>query len=148
MEKPRVLFLCTQNSARSQMAEAFLRAHAGDHFEIFSAGLEPSQVHPMAIQVMKEKGISMEGHYSKPLSEFLGKLHFSYLITVCARAETRCPIFPGMRTRLAWPFEDPAEAQESAQKQLEKFREVRDAIEEKIKSWLTELDLSSFISER
>lgn len=142
MEKPRVLFLCTQNSARSQMAEAFLRVHAGNNFEVYSAGLEPSQLNPLAIKVMNEKGISMEGHYSKPLSVYLGKLHFSYLITVCARAEARCPIFPGMGTRLAWPFEDPAETQENEEKQLDKFRQVRDAIELKIKSWLTELGLS------
>lgn len=142
MEKPRVLFLCTQNSARSQMAEAFLRVHAGNNFEVYSAGLEPSQLNPLAIKVMNEKGISMEGHYSKPLSVYLGKLHFSYLITVCARAEAKCPIFPGMGTRLAWPFEDPAETQKNQQKQLDKFRQVRDAIEVKIKSWLTELGLS------
>lgn len=142
MEKPRVLFLCTQNSARSQMAEAFLRQYASDHFEVYSAGLEPSQLHPLAIKAMNEKGIEMEGHYSKPLSVFLGKLHFSYLITVCDRAEARCPIFPGMGTRLAWPFEDPAETQENEEKQLDKFRQVRDAIELKIKSWLTELGLS------
>ena len=142
MEKPRVLFLCTQNSARSQMAEAFLRAYAGDHFEVFSAGLEPTQINPLSIKVMNEKGISMEGQYSKPLSTFLGKLHFSYLITVCDRAEARCPIFPGMGTRLAWPFEDPTEIQENEQKQLEKFRQIRDAIEVKIKSWLAELNLA------
>ena len=142
MEKPRVLFLCTQNSARSQMAEAFLRAYAGDHFEVFSAGLEPTQINPLSIKVMNEKGISMEGQYSKPLSTFLGKLHFSYLITVCDRAEARCPIFPGMGTRLAWPFEDPTEIQENEQKQLEKFRQIRDAIEVKIKSWLAELSLA------
>ena len=124
------------------MAEAFLRVHAGNNFEVYSAGLEPSQLNPLAIKVMNEKGISMEGHYSKPLSVYLGKLHFSYLITVCARAEARCPIFPGMGTRLAWPFEDPAETQENEEKQLDKFRQVRDAIELKIKSWLTELGLS------
>jgi arsenate reductase len=141
MDKPRVLFLCTGNSARSQMAEAFLCTYAGDRFEVYSAGLEPKDIHPLAIKVMNEKEISMEGQYSKPLMLYVGKIHFSYLITVCANAEKKCPIFPGMGTRLHWPFEDPAAFEGSEQEKLEKFRSVRDGIEAKIKEWLAEFDL-------
>jgi Protein-tyrosine-phosphatase len=108
MEKERVLFLCTGNSARSQMAEALLRKMAGDRFEVHSAGLDPSVIHPMTIQVLQEIGIDASGQYAKPLTNYLGKVHFSYLITVCSRAEERCPIFPGIGQRLHWPFEDPA----------------------------------------
>jgi arsenate reductase (thioredoxin) len=141
MDKPRVLFLCTGNSARSQMAEAFLRSYAGDRFEVFSAGLEPKELHPLAIKVMKEKEISLEGQYSKSLMLYAGKIHFSYMITVCDNAEKKCPIFPGMGTRLHWPFEDPAACEGSDQEKLEKFREVRDVIEAKIKEWLVEVAL-------
>lgn len=95
MTNPRVLFLCTGNSARSQMAEALLRRYAGQHFEVFSAGLEPKGVHPLTIKVMEEIGINMEGHYSKQLMDFAGKVHFGYLITVCSSAEEKCPVFSG-----------------------------------------------------
>jgi len=141
MDKPKVLFLCTGNSARSQMAEAFLREYASDRFEVFSAGLEPKDIHPLAIQVMKEKGISMEGQYSKPLSIFMGKANFDWLITVCDNADKKCPFFPGMGSRLHWPFEDPAKFVGPEQEKLEKFRSIRDAIEIKIKEWLDEFDL-------
>jgi len=141
MDKPRVLFLCTGNSARSQMAEAFLRHYGADRFEVYSAGLEPKEIQPLAIQVMQEKGISMEGQYSKPLTVYMGQLHFSYLITVCGNADKNCPIFPGMGTRLHWPFEDPAAFEGTDAQKLEKYRSIRDAIEVKIKEWLAEFDL-------
>ena len=99
MDKERVLFLCTGNSARSQMAEALLRKMAGDRFEVHSAGLDPSVIHPMTIQVLQEIGIDASGQYAKPLTTYLGKVHFSYLITVCSKAEQRCPIFPGIGFR-------------------------------------------------
>ena len=135
MTKPKVLFLCTGNSARSQMAEGFVRTYAGDRFEVFSAGLEPSFINPLTIQVMEEKDVNMTGHYSKGLDQFLGKVHFAYLITVCSRADEKCPIFPGMGQRLHWPFEDPAAFQGSPEERLAKFREVRDEIEAKIKEF-------------
>ena len=138
MDKPRVLFLCTGNSCRSQMAEAFLRKYAGDQFEIFSAGLEPKPIHPLAIRVMNEVGIDMSGQYSKLLAQYLGKIHFSYLITVCSNAEEKCPIFPGMGQRLHWPFDDPAAFMGTEAEKLAKFRQVRDQIDEKIKTWLEE----------
>ncbi len=136
MMKPKVLFLCTGNSARSQMAEGFLRQYAGDRFEVFSAGLEPSFINPLTIQVMEEKDVNMTGHYSKGLDQFLGKVHFAYLITVCSRADEKCPIFPGMGQRLHWPFEDPAAFQGSPEERLAKFRQVRDEIEAKIKDFV------------
>lgn len=140
MEKPRVLFLCTNNSARSQMAEAILRKYAGEKFEVHSAGLEPMEINPYTLKVLQEVGIDTCGLYAKPLSKYLGNTHFSYLITVCSKAEERCPLFPGMGKRLHWPFEDPAEFRGSEEETPQKFREIRDQIEEHIKSWLKEDD--------
>jgi len=140
MSKTRVLFLCTGNSARSQMAEAFLRRYGGDRFEVYSAGLEPERgIHPLTLKVMQEIGFDMKGHYAKDIREYLGKVHFGYLITVCDRAEQSCPIFPGMGVRLHWPFEDPAAFQGSEEEKLAKFREIRDQIEARVKAWLKEV---------
>lgn len=136
MEKIRVLFLCSGNSARSQMAEAILRKRAGDHFEVFSAGLEPSGLNPFTLRVLEEKGINTSDLKSKALSTFFGKKHFSYLITVCSKAEEKCPVFPGMGTRLHWPFDDPAAFVGSDKDKLDIFRQVRDQIDAKINEWL------------
>ena len=136
MEKVKVLFLCTGNSARSQMAEAFLRKHAGDRFEVFSAGLEPHGINPFARKVMEELGFDLSGQHSKDVEQFLGHDSFGYVITVCAHAESRCPIFPGASIRLHWPFEDPAVFQGTAEQKLAKFREIRDQIRVRIQSWL------------
>ncbi len=138
MSKTKVIFLCTANSARSQMAEAFLRKHAGEHFEVYSAGFDPKPIHPLTVKVMNEVGIDVSGHNSKDLKQFLGKRHFGIIITVCSKAEEKCPTFPGVSTRLHWPFDDPAAVLASQDAQLAKFREVRDQIEAKIKSWLKE----------
>ena len=140
MEIIRVLFLCTGNSARSQMAEAILRNAAPDRFEVFSAGLEPKGIHPLTVRVMQEKGISLKGQTSKPLSTYMGKVNFDWLITVCDNADKNCPFFPGMGSRLHWPFEDPAASSGTEEEKLAKFRLVRDAIEGKIKEWLAEFD--------
>ncbi|MBN1148490.1 MAG: arsenate reductase ArsC [Anaerolineales bacterium] len=134
--KPRVLFLCTANSARSQMAEAFLRKYAGDRFEVFSAGLEPHGVNPYTIRVMEEAGIDMSAHTSKSLRQFMGQVHFGYMITVCGNAEKNCPIFPGMGVRLHWSFEDPAAFDGDDEAKLQKFREVRGLIESRIQGWV------------
>ena len=131
----RVLFLCTGNSARSQMAEAFLRSYAGDKFEAYSAGLEPTGINPFTKRVMDEIGIDISDQKSKSLMEYAGKLHFGYLITVCDRADRKCPIFPGMGVRMHWPFEDPAAFQGTEAEKLAKFRQVRDQIEQKIIVW-------------
>lgn len=134
--KTRVLFICTGNSARSQMAEALLRRHGGERFEVHSAGLEPKGINPFTRQVLEEMGIDIAGHSSKDLKTYLGKLHFGYLITVCSNAEERCPIFPGVSTRLYWPFDDPAAVSGSDAEKLAAFREARDQIEERILAWL------------
>lgn len=136
MKKTKVLFLCTGNSARSQMAEAFLRKYGGEKFDAFSAGLEPSVINPLTVQVMEELGVDMSQHYAKGLDKFLFKEHFGYMITVCSRAEEKCPIFPGMGVRLYWPLEDPAAFQGSPDEKLAKFRQVRDQIENAVKEWL------------
>ena len=135
--KTRVLFLCTGNSARSQMAEAFLRRLGGDRYEVFSAGLEPNGVHPLTLRVMAEKQIDISDQYSKSLSAYIGRVHFGYLITVCSRAEQSCPIFPGMGVRLHWPFDDPAVEHGDEAARLARFRDVRDRIEARIIEWLS-----------
>ncbi len=138
MNKPRVLFLCTGNSARSQMAEAFLRKYAGDRFEVHSAGLEPKGIHPLTQRVMEEIGIPLEGHHSKSLDEYFMKMQIGYLITVCANAEERCPTMPGLGTRVHWPFDDPAAYKGMEEEKLSKFRQVRDQIEAQVKAWIEE----------
>jgi len=135
----RVLFLCTGNSARSQMAEAFLRKYAGNRFEAHSAGLEPKGVNPLTIQVMQEKGIDISKQISKGINTYLGKVLFQYLVTVCDDAEKNCPtVWLGVNQRMHWSFEDPAAFEGSDEEKLEKFRQIRDLIERKIKSWLAE----------
>ena len=135
----RVLFLCTGNTARSQLAEALLRLHAADRFEITSAGLEPGELNPYTVRVLEERGISTEGMHAKGSTPMLGRRTFYYLITVCSKAEENCPIFPGVSVRLAWSFEDPAAFVGDDGATLDKFREVRDAIEQKILGWLPTL---------
>ena len=137
--KPKVLFLCTGNSCRSQMAEALLRKHAADMFDVYSAGLAPQPISPLTYTVMKEAGLGLEDQEPKSVLDYLGRTHFAYLITVCANAESRCPIFPGASYRLYWPFEDPGQATGTDAQRLQVFRRVRDAIEEAILSWLAEV---------
>jgi len=137
--KAKVLFLCTGNSARSQMAEALLRKYAGDRFEAYSAGLEPKGVNPHTVRVLDEIGIDTSQHRSKSLREYLGRVNFGYLITVCSDAEQNCPIFPGVSVRLHWPFEDPAKFEGTHEEKLAKFREVRDQISARLKAWLVEM---------
>ena len=140
-QKTRVLFLCTGNTARSQMAEAFLRKYGDNRFEAYSAGLEPDVINLYVYQVMEEVGLDLAGQRSKSISEYMGKVHFGYLITVCANAEEKCPaVFPGMGQRLHWPFEDPAASEGSDEEKRKKFREVRDQIEQRIKDWLAGLE--------
>ena len=139
MQKKRVLFLCIGNSARSQMAEAFLRKYAGDRFEAHSAGLEPNGLHPLTIKVMEEAGVDISGQTSKGFETYLGKLLFQYLITVCDDAEKNCPTtWPGVSNRLHWHFEDPAAFMGTEQEKLAKFRQVRDQIDQRVKAWAAE----------
>jgi len=138
MSKTKVLFLCTGNSARSQMAEAFLRKYGGDEFEAYSAGLEPKAMHPYTNRVMEEVGVNLSGQYSKHVKEYMGKIHFGYLITVCDEADKNCPTaFPGVSQRINWSFEDPTAFLGTDEEKLTKFREVRDQIERTIKEWLS-----------
>jgi len=139
MSKQRILFLCTGNSARSQMAEAFLRKYGGQHFEAHSAGLEPKGLNPLTVKVMDEIGIDVSGQSSKGVDAYLGKLLFQYLITVCDDADKNCPtVWPGVNTRMQWSFEDPAKFEGTQEEKVAKFREVRDLMEKKIKDWLRE----------
>jgi arsenate reductase len=139
MSKVKVLFLCTGNSARSQIAEAFLRKYGGEQFEAYSAGLEPKDINPYTNRVMEEVGVSLSGQYSKHVKEYMGKVHFGYLITVCDEAEKNCPTaFPSVGKRIHWSFEDPAAFLGSDEEKLTKFREVRDQIEQQVKEWLEE----------
>jgi arsenate reductase (thioredoxin) len=147
MEKQRVLFLCTGNSCRSQMAEAFLRRYGGEYFEAYSAGLEPKPINPYTIQVMDEIGFDLSGQTSKGVESYLGKVLFKYLITVCDDAEKNCPAtWPGVNERLHWSFEDPAKFEGSPEEKLAKFREVRDLIQAKIINWLAEQEIPLSIS--
>ncbi len=136
--KQTILVLCTGNSCRSQMAEGFLRAYAGDEFEVHSAGLEPKdEIHPYARQVMREVGCDISSQHPKGTDVYLGRLSVTHLIVVCAKAEKECPrIFPGVLHSWYWPFEDPAAATGTAEERLLKFREVRDQIRERIREWL------------
>ena len=139
MSQTRVLFLCTGNSARSQMAEGFLQKYAPERFEAHSAGLEPKPLHPLTVKVMEEVGVDMSGHKSKGFETYLSKMLFQYLITVCDDAEKNCPTtWPGVSNRLHWHFEDPAAFIGTEQEKLAKFRQVRDQIEQKIKAWIAE----------
>ncbi len=133
----RVLILCTANSARSQMAEGLLRLLAGEDFEIESAGSKPSTVNPMAIQVMQERGIDISHHRSKHLNEFISQ-PFDVVMTVCDHAAESCPLFPGPAKRIHWGFPDPPAVGGSRERQLQAFREVRDAIEKELREWLKE----------
>jgi arsenate reductase (thioredoxin) len=134
---PNVLFLCTGNSCRSQMAEALLRERPGDRFTAYSAGVEPKGIHPLTTKVLQEKGIDTSTLRSKDVSEYLGKLPVHHLIVVCENAEGSCPrIFPGMLNREFWPFDDPPAFQGTDEEKLNKFREVRDQIDNRIQKWL------------
>jgi arsenate reductase len=140
MSKGKVLFLCVGNSARSQMAEAFLRKYGGDEFEAYSAGLEPKGINPYTERVMEEVGVSLSVQHSKHVKEYMGKVHFGYLITLCKEAEASCPTtFLGIGERLHWFFEDPSAFTGSEDEKLVKFREVRNQIEQHIKTWLAEV---------
>ncbi len=131
-EKKRILFLCTENSSRSQMAEGFMRKYFGDIFEVFSAGINPSEVNPNAVKVMKEIGIDISKHTSKSV-ELFRKRRFDYLIAVCDNAKEACPVFTNeIKNRLHWSFEDPAEVTGTQEEIIEKFRKIRDLIKNEI----------------
>ncbi len=131
-----VLFLCTGNSARSQMAEGLLRAIGGTDFEIFSAGTDPRGLNPLAVEAMREGGIDILGHESKSIDRYLGQT-FDYVITVCDRARENCPTFPGDNERIHWSFDDPAAATGTHEQRLAVFRRVRNEISERLRLWVS-----------
>lgn len=135
MPRTKVLFLCTGNSARSQMAEGYLRHIAGDEFEVMSAGIEPKGLNPLAVEVMKEVDIDISRQTSKDVREFLGQA-IPYVVTVCDNAKQRCPIFPRTYKFLHWSLEDPAEVTGSHEEKLAVFRRVRDEIRQRIEQEL------------
>ncbi len=138
MNKAKVLFLCTGNSARSQMAEGLLRAMAGEQFDVFSAGTEPKgRILPEVQEAMREAGIDISSQHPKPVTEYLGKTHFTHVITVCSDAEEKCPaVFLNMGIHEHWPFDDPAKIDD--EHRLESTRVVRDQIERRLRLWLDE----------
>lgn len=138
--KRDVLFICVHNSARSQMAEAFLNQLCPDDFVAESAGLEPGTLSPLAVAVMREIGIDISAKETKGVFDlFKAGRHFSYVITVCDETSAeRCPVFPGQARRLHWSFDDPAAAQGSWEQRLAQTRVIRDEIRAKIKEWCAE----------
>ncbi|MBL0066078.1 MAG: arsenate reductase ArsC [Bacteroidetes bacterium] len=139
MNKSRVLFVCIHNSARSQMAEAYLRKFAGDRYEVESAGLEARQLNPVAIQMMEEEGIDMSAHYAKTTAEMLkqGKT-YNFVITVCdPKAAESCPIFPGVTKRLHWSFPDPSAFKGTPEDKLNFTREIREQIREAVSNFIS-----------
>jgi arsenate reductase len=140
-EKPKILILCSRNSCRSQMAEGFFKKYADGLFDVYSAGLNPGPIHPMAVKAMADTGIDITAQHEKSIKEFLGRESFRYIIFVCAEAEKSCPsIYPFVSSRLSWPFEDPAAAEGTEEEKYAKFVEVRDLIESKIRKWIEEAD--------
>ena len=138
--KKNVLFICIHNSARSQMAEAFLKEMCGAEFEAHSAGLEPGRLNPVVVEAMRELGIDISGNQTKTVADMInsGKT-FAYAITVCDETSAeRCPIFPGVTQRLHWGFPDPSAFQGAPEQKLAMTREVRDAIRRKIEQWCEE----------
>src|SRR3989338_7600151 len=134
--KKRVLFLCTGNSCRSQMAEGILRKLGNDYYDVFSAGTKPSVVNPLAIKAMNELNIDISHHRSKSMDEFKDQ-HVDFVITVCGRANESCPIFPNDTKRIHWSFDDPAEAKGSEEERMIVFRRVRQEIERRIQLFVT-----------
>lgn len=133
--KLRVLFLCTGNSARSQMAEGWLRHLAGDRYDVCSAGTQPVGLNPGSIEAMAEVGIDISHHRSKSATEFTA-MPFDYVITVCDRAKETCPRWPGATHLLHWSFDDPAAVTESAEQRRQVFRRIRDEIAASIREFL------------
>ena len=141
MNKPKVLFICVHNSARSQMAEAWLNYTCGDAFEAQSAGLEPGTLNPLVMQAMREVGIDLSQKQTQAVFDVWksGQL-FQYVITVCSESEAKgCPIFAGVTTRLHWPFRDPSQLTGTTEEKLREVRKIRDEIRCKIEEWCEEV---------
>ncbi|MFH1791656.1 MAG: arsenate reductase ArsC [Candidatus Omnitrophota bacterium] len=135
MMKKRVLFLCTGNSCRSQMAEGFLRSLGGDRFEAYSAGVDPTEINPLSVRVMSEAGLDISAQRSKSVGRYVGH-RFDYVITVCDNARQTCPFFAGRCQRIHWDIEDPAAAGGADDEKLIVFRKTRDLIERHVLDFL------------
>lgn len=139
-ERQRVIFVCTHNSARSQMAEAYLNHFGDGRFQAESAGLEPGELNPRVVQVMREDGIDLSQNKTKSVFDIFkqGKL-FQYVVTVCDETSAeKCPIFPGVTKRLHWGFKDPSALAGAEEEKLQGTREIRDQIKTKVKQWIAE----------
>jgi arsenate reductase (thioredoxin) len=141
MEKQNVLFICVHNSARSQMAEAFLNELCGERFVAESAGLEPGSINPLVVEVMREVGIDLSQKETRAVFDvWKSRKLFQYVIAVCAESEEKgCPIFPGITTRLSWPFPDPSRVTGREAERVEKVRAIRNSIRSKVEQWCDEL---------
>ena len=140
----RVLFLCTHNSSRSQMAEGLLRARGGASYEVYSAGTEPRVVHPLAIRVMREIGIDISSHTAKGIEAFASEPPMDLVITVCYEAQETCPFFPHARSQVHWGFPDPSRVTGSEEERLAAFRHIRDLIAAKVNRFLDRQPSFSF----
>lgn len=136
MNKKNIVVVCTGNSCRSQMTEAFLNKYGNDQYNAYSAGIEPHPIHPYTIKVLEEKGFDWSGHNSKHIRDLMKKIDIDILITVCSSAKESCPTILGIQEELHWPFEDPAAFEGSDDEKLLFFRKIRDQIEDKVKWWL------------
>ena len=143
---PRVLFICVHNSGRSQMCEALLKHYASGRFDAQSAGLEPGQLNPLAVEVMAEVGIDISRNKTKSVFDVWNSGEaFQYVVAVCdAESAEKCPIFPGVTTRLHWPFHDPLQVTGSHEQKLQKVRQIRDQIAAKIQDWLASPPVEQF----
>jgi arsenate reductase len=138
-DKQKVLFICVHNSARSQMAETYLKDFAGDRFDVESAGFEPGVINPLVVEVMKEEGYDLSQNTTQSVFDLFkeGKL-YDHVITVCDESSgQQCPVFPGITSRLHWPFADPSSFEGTWDEKLAQTREVRDTIKAKIKGWIS-----------
>lgn len=143
MSKKKILFVCIHNSARSQMAEAFINTFSNEKFEAESAGIEPGKLNPVVVAAMKDAGIDISGNGTKSVSDMMesGKV-FDYVITVCDETSAeRCPVFPGGGERLHWGFEDPSSIHGTDEDKLEKTKLIRDEIKDRIEKWIQDKDL-------
>jgi arsenate reductase len=144
MRPRKVLFVCTHNSARSQMAEAFLRLCGGGAFEAHSAGFQPRELNPLAVEVMAEEGLDISGQQARSVFDlYQGGRLFDYVITVCSDSEDRCPLFPGITQRLHWPFPDPARLTGGREEKLAAARRIRDQIRQRVCAWAEEASPAS-----
>lgn len=140
MDKQRILFICVHNSARSQMAQAFANHEHGDVLEARSAGLEPAALNPLAVAVMAETGLDISAQTaSSVFDRYKAGETYDYVITVCAEAETKCPVFPGIARRLHWPFDDPEALDGDPQRRLEGARRIRDAVRQAVAALAAEV---------